>query len=91
MKYTVDFLKSFGKLPLEEKVIVKNIGRPKPAINISQVTKGPKRDFKRVFKCEIYEKHEWLAAVKLKIVFFVFLAYYLRGKRRKVVGLILVL
>ncbi|KAJ8938137.1 hypothetical protein NQ317_002518, partial [Molorchus minor] len=40
-KYTVNFLKeSFGRLSLEEKIAIKNTGRPKPIINLTQITKG---------------------------------------------------
>lgn len=71
--YSVNYLKDFfSRMPLEEKIKVKNAGRPTPLVNIVQVSKGQKRDFKRVFKRELYEKHEWLCGCNIKNSLFCF-------------------
>lgn len=50
----MDYLRNnFSSLSLEQKIEVKNAGRPKPEINLTQTTKGKSRDFIRKFKNEI--------------------------------------
>ncbi|CAH1967268.1 unnamed protein product [Acanthoscelides obtectus] len=59
--FTVEYLKhNFSSLSLEQKIEVKNAGRPTPEINLTQTTKGKSRYFIRKFKMEIYEKNNWI-------------------------------
>ncbi|CAH1998384.1 unnamed protein product [Acanthoscelides obtectus] len=59
--FTVEYLKhNFSSLSLEQKIEIKNAGRPTPEINLTQTTKGKSRDFIRKFKMEIYEKNNWI-------------------------------
>ena len=45
----------FSLLPLEEKLKIKNLGRPKPNLSISNVTKCKTREYKRTFRVENYD------------------------------------
>lgn len=43
---TVQYLKdNFNSFSYEQKIQVKNVGRPKPELNLTQTTKGKSRDF----------------------------------------------
>jgi len=58
---TVEFLKiNFSSLSLEQKIQIKNSGRPKPDLNLTQTTKGKSRDYIRTFKTDMYNKNEWI-------------------------------
>lgn len=50
----------FSSLILEEKQNIKSVGRPKPNLSITHVTKCKTRDYKRTFKIATYEKAAWL-------------------------------
>lgn len=51
---------NFSRLSLEEKIKIRDAGRPTPDINLVQITKCKTREFKRSFKNDIYAKHNWL-------------------------------
>ena len=55
----------FSSLSLEKKIEVKHAGRPTPQLNIVQVTKSKNRDFKREFKCDIYDKNAWICGCEV--------------------------
>lgn len=59
---SVQYLKTinFSSLPLEEKIKIKSVGRPKPSVLITNVTKCKSREYKRTFKTDTYEKTDWL-------------------------------
>lgn len=58
---TVEYLKNnFNRLTFEQKIEIKNSGRPKPDLILTQTTKGKNRDFNRTFKKDIYEKNDWI-------------------------------
>ncbi|XP_057658705.1 zinc finger MYM-type protein 1-like [Diorhabda carinulata] len=59
---SVQYLKTinFSSLSVEEKIKIKSIGRPKPGVLITNVTKCKSREYKRTFKTETYEKTDWL-------------------------------
>lgn len=59
---SVEYLKTikFSSLSLEEKIKIKQAGRPKPNLVITNLTKCKTRDYKRTFKIETYEKSDWL-------------------------------
>lgn len=50
----------FSTQSLEKKIQIRDAGRPKPGLEIVQISKSNTRDFKRVFNREIYEKHDWI-------------------------------
>lgn len=59
---SVPYLKTikFSSLTLEEKINIKSVGRPKPNLELTSITKSKNRDYKRTFKPETYEKTDWL-------------------------------
>lgn len=71
---TVEHLLSinFPSLSLEERMEIKNEGRPMPNLNIVQVKITKSREFKRSFNKEIYSKHDWLCGCSKTNSFFCF-------------------
>ena len=64
--------RTFSVLSNEEKLKIKEIGRPLPDLNIVQTVTTGKRQFKRVFKKEIYNNHDWLCGCEVKNALFCF-------------------
>ena len=44
----------------EEKLSFKNLGRPKPPINLTQATKHKNREFTKRVNLKLWKKHKWL-------------------------------
>lgn len=66
--------KGFPERPDEEKLKIKELGRPLPDLNIVQsITVGlGKRQFRRIFRKEIYNSHDWLCGCEIKNALFCF-------------------
>ena len=64
--------KHFSELSDEEKLKVKELGRPLPDINIVQTVTTGKRQFKRIFRKELYNNHDWLCGCEIKNALFCF-------------------
>lgn len=62
----------FQELSYEERLIVKQLGRPLPNLNITKVVKSGNRQYKRVFKTEYYVNNEWLCGCEVKNALFCF-------------------
>ena len=62
----------FSGLSSEEKLTVKTLGRPLPDLNIEQIIKTDKRQFKRVFKREMYNSNDWICGCEIRNSFFCF-------------------
>lgn len=65
-------VKGFSQLSDEEKLTVKTLGRPLPDLNIVQNIKTDKRQFKRVFKRDLYNNNDWLCGCEIENAFFCF-------------------
>lgn len=71
--FTVQYLKdNFNSFSYEQKIKVKNVGRPKPELNLTQTTKGKSRDFTRKFKNDMYEKNDWICGCSVSNSLFCF-------------------
>lgn len=75
----------FSKLTLEQKLDVKKLGRPCPAIIINQSVnsagkKGPKC-FNRVFSLDYYKKYDWLCGCETKNKLYCFPCVLFRGDK----------
>ena len=59
---TVKYLQEnpFGRRPLEEKLQVKEMGRPMPSLSIKKTTTTKTRSYNRVFKMDINKGTAWL-------------------------------
>lgn len=81
-KYSVHQLKQliFSSLSLEEKIAIRDSGRPKPELNLVQTTKCKSRDFKRTFKSEIYDKNDWICGCSTTNRLFCFVLFCLFSK-----------
>lgn len=65
-------LKPFSLRSDEDKLIIKNLGRPTPPINLTQEIKYKNRQFTRRFSLETYNKHKWLSGCEVKNALFCF-------------------
>lgn len=70
----VDELKvlNFSQLSLEEKIKIKEQGRPLPLMKITQISKSKSRDFKREFNKNTYDKHDWICGCEVTNRFYCF-------------------
>lgn len=61
-KYTVDELKNinFSTLKLEDKIAIKNAGRPTPVLIINKETKCKDKIIRRTFNRDIYDRSYWI-------------------------------
>lgn len=64
--------KKFSCRTIEERLAIKELGRPQPDLDISQSTTSQKRVFKRVFNRNVYDKNEWLCGCEVRNAFFCF-------------------
>lgn len=73
---SVDILleKPFSLRPLQEKLEIKKLGRPTPELNLIQTIniKSGNRSVNRVFKRDVYEKHNWLCGCNSRNALFCF-------------------
>lgn len=56
---------NFNNLSVEEKLKIRNTGRPQPLINLVQTSKCNGKDINRKFNPEVYEKYEWLCGCEI--------------------------
>lgn len=62
----------FSSRSLEEKIAIKELGRPTPSLNISQEVKTKSRQFKRNFNADSYKKHGWLCGCNVRNALYCF-------------------
>lgn len=68
-----DILKiKFGTLPLDDKLKIKNLGRPTPLLNLTQQDKVASRNYTRHFSKDIYKKFKWMAGCEVSNALFCF-------------------
>lgn len=63
---------NFSLLSLEQKIAIKNEGRPKPNLIIVKESKGKDRTFKRNFNIETYDKNDWICGCDITNKLFCF-------------------
>ncbi|XP_050435438.1 zinc finger MYM-type protein 1-like [Adelges cooleyi] len=63
----------FSSLTLEQKVEIKNLGRPLPNLsNLLNISKKGKTSYNRHFNTELYQKHKWLCGCETTVSLFCF-------------------
>lgn len=63
----------FSSRTLEEKIQIKELGRPTPNLNLSQKAKGGKNsEYTRQFNRKIYGLYSWLCGYEVRNAFFCF-------------------
>ena len=64
---TVQELKgvNFSRLTLQEKLVIKEKGRPTPDLNLVQTTACKGKERNRKFHSEVYEKYNWVCGCEL--------------------------
>lgn len=63
---------NFSLLSLEQKIAIKNEGRPKSNLIIVKESKGKDRTFKRNFNIETYDKNDWICGCDITNKLFCF-------------------
>jgi hypothetical protein len=63
-------LKSAGTLNYERRLEKKEIGRPKPKMDLKQTTKDMGKDIHRYFKKSMYNLCNWICGCSVKNAFF---------------------
>ena len=79
---------NFSRLTLEEKVKIKDLGRPLPELSMSQESTGlAQKKYKRSFNTEQYEKTKWLCGCDTLNALFCFpCLLFNKGKGRSKFG-----
>ena len=73
----------FSSLSLEEKLEVKNRGRPTPEIKIECEAQANGKKYKRSFNCDIYKQYSWLCGCETTNRLYCFPCILLGGGRGK--------
>ncbi|KAL4098036.1 hypothetical protein QTP88_022708 [Uroleucon formosanum] len=63
---------NFSLLSLEQKIAIKNEGRPTPNLIIVKESKGKDRTFKRNFNIDTYDKNDWICGCDITNKLFCF-------------------
>lgn len=71
---TVQYLlnNNFPSLTIEEKCSIKELGRPRPVLNISQKQSVKGRQYRRVFNNKLYARNSWICGCDVLNKFFCF-------------------
>ncbi|XP_049956318.1 zinc finger MYM-type protein 1-like isoform X1 [Schistocerca serialis cubense] len=72
MNSVESILRANRKLNYQDKLAAKELGPPRPDLLIENVTKSVKRDYKRTFNKELYDKHKWLCGCNLRQALYCF-------------------
>lgn len=71
----------FSARSIQEKIEIKRLGRPTPNLeNFTQIVKTGKREFKRKFKIDIYDKCSWLCGCQTRNALFCFQCVLFNGE-----------
>lgn len=63
---------NFLCLTTEEKCSIKDLGRPKPVLSLSQKQTVKGREFRRLFKNKLYDRNSWICGCDVLNRFFCF-------------------
>ena len=80
MHNSVEYLNSisFRQLSLQDKIEIKNKGRPLPQLSLQQLLlSSQNKMFVHKFNPSLYDKAPWLCGCSQNNAFFVFLAYFM--------------
>ena len=62
----------FSRFSLEEKLNIKELGRPMPNIKLTQTSYKSKKPYSRKFNVDLYKRHKWLCGSSEKNALFCF-------------------
>lgn len=63
---------NFPSLTTEEKCLIKELGRPKPVLNLSQKQTVKGREYRRLFNYRLYDRNSWICGCDVLNKFFCF-------------------
>ena len=62
----------FNHLPLQEKLAIKQGGRPTPNLQISRSAKSRDKQYTRQFNASVYQRYEWICGCEHSNALFCF-------------------
>lgn len=75
---SVQFILRSFPIPYEQKLLIKQKGRPTPDLEINFVTGSKTRTYNRVFNRNVYEKYEWMCGCPVTNKLFCFVCLLFR-------------
>lgn len=77
---SVDYLLEIKTWTYEDRIQIKNLGRPTPELNLSEVTKTKARNYQRNFNVNTYEKYAWICGCSVRNKLFCFVCILMGGE-----------
>lgn len=80
-KNTVQYIISQSSLTFEDKILIKQNGRPMPTLEITQSSNCKTRVYKRLFNKSVYDKYEWLCGCEVTNKLFCFVCLLVKREQ----------